>query len=225
MCHVRFVSWVDELRCIRRTEVPQILNGLKWEGRGSRILLLLPASSGRRSGGCPVLRGDDELNARPWKITSAVRSRERLKEKSSVNLIEIGVTAIIGSWLPPSDSPPFLSASSMDAPAAFRTLTLSWNGITWDFSRRWRSEGSLPLPWVRHFHAWIGALEVVVGKCNAYFRDSTQLGGFISLRDGYRDLCRPWQFVHLSMIDDLCCVQASVHSAFRNVTLSMHFWL
>lgn len=27
MCRVRFVSWVDELRCVRRTEVPQILKG------------------------------------------------------------------------------------------------------------------------------------------------------------------------------------------------------
>lgn len=70
--------------------------------------------------------------------------------------------------------------------------------------------------------AWIGALEVLFGKCNACFRDSPQLLGLISLRNGYRDLCCPSQFVH-PMIDDVCCVQASVHSAFRNVTPSMHF--
>lgn len=36
---------------------------------------------------------------------------------------------------------------------------------------------------------------------------------FISLRDGYRDLCRHEQLTQPSMIDDVCCVQASEHSA------------
>lgn len=95
----------------------------------------------------------------------------------------------------------------MDAPAAFRTLILSWNGITWDFSRRWRSEGSWRSPWVRHFHAWICALEVLVGKrnaCFAWFAATTRV--FISLRDAYRDLCRRWQFG--ASLDDRWCVFA-----------------
>lgn len=54
----------------------------------------------------------------------------------------------------------------------------------------------------------------LVGKCNACFRDSPQLlvfcFFFISLRDGYRDLCRHEQLTHPAMIDDVCCAQASV---------------
>lgn len=83
--------WVA-LRC------HQILNGIKWEGRGSRILLLLPASSRRRMGAVRCWRGDDELSARRWKVTSAARSRERLSTLANQVLISSETESHSSNW-------------------------------------------------------------------------------------------------------------------------------
>lgn len=51
------------------------------------------------------------------------------------------------------------------------------------------------------------------GNATRAFEMCRNYSGFISLRDGYRDLCRHEQLTQPSMIDDVCCVQASEHSA------------
>lgn len=75
MCHVRFVPCVDKMRCIGCTSD---IKRFKVRGQRQPHPPAPPSLLREEAGGCPVLRGDDDLNARPWKITSAVRSRDRL---------------------------------------------------------------------------------------------------------------------------------------------------
>lgn len=94
---------------MRCSEVPSDIKRNKVRGQRQPHPPAPPCLLGEEDGGCPVLRGDDELSARRWKVTSAVRSRERLFTLTNQVLIYSESGSHGDNWLIIHD-PPFRSA-------------------------------------------------------------------------------------------------------------------
>lgn len=90
---------------MRCAEVPSDIKRNKVRGQRQPHPPAPPCLLGEEDGGCPVLRGDDELSARRWKATSAVRSRDRLFTLTNQVLISSEPGSRGDNWLVIHDPP------------------------------------------------------------------------------------------------------------------------